>query len=650
MNDIGQSYAGIRLREVEFKHRRPYLSSGNFGMLACDERFTFVKTRVAPPFLFAGLALMATLGLAIWLESHRGFTSLDGATTVPTVARTDANQGLTVDDHPDIVKIFLRDQADLDRLVAIGVELHEKRGSDFVWATTTISLIQKLRAQGFEVETPTGDASIAPVSNSNAGYHSLSEIGAHMDELMVKNPSLVRNVVYGISWRKARNPADGYDLKTMCITNRRPGDCTLNPNTNKPRFLLMAAVHPRELATSEMAMRWMDYLLSGYGTDPEVTALLDSSEIWVIPVANPDGKALVDSGAGQPMSQRKNADTSRVINTEIAGATCDLSPTAASWNLAGVDLNRNASFRWGLAGSSANPCSAFYRGQAPASEPEEQALESLMRALFRDQRNESGLTSAAPLTTTGVMISLHSYGNLLLIPFLSAKCQYQQPCPAIERAPNDAGLRTLGFRMAYYNQFAVGQAPEIMYQASGTQDDWAYATLGVASYTFEVGADPDGQPCSGFTPIYSCNDSVFWPALRPALLYAAKAARQPYAIPSGPTVTAVSAIASPSGTGALVSVTVSLADDALGSVGFSRPEPKSLDRVEIYLDQPPWQSPRPAMTGSLSALNTLSLTLIIAGNQPVTTTQRTLFVRGCNVAGACGPSTALWIKAESHAQ
>ena len=56
----------------------------------------------------------------------------------------------------------------------------------------------------------------------------------------------------------------------ICITKRRPNtnDCALTPDTDKPRFVLMAAIHARELTTSELAWRWMDELVNDYDVDP----------------------------------------------------------------------------------------------------------------------------------------------------------------------------------------------------------------------------------------------------------------------------------------------------------------------------------------------------------------------------------------------
>lgn len=56
-----------------------------------------------------------------------------------------------------------------------------------------------------------------------------------------------------------------------------------------PQFLYTSSMHGDELTGYILCLRFIDYLLSGYGTDPRITRLLDSSEIWINPLANPDG-------------------------------------------------------------------------------------------------------------------------------------------------------------------------------------------------------------------------------------------------------------------------------------------------------------------------------------------------------------------------
>ncbi len=518
-----------------------------------------------------------------------------------------------------IYRVLVRTADETRRLLDGGWDVVEARGPDYLLIVGDAADAEALRRQGFIV-TPeqSAGARFAPFTFYYSGYRTVFEHYQHLDAVAAAYPHLARVIDYGDSWRKTSNPADAHDLKAICITRLRPGDCALSPHTDKPRFLMIAAIHARELSTSEMAWRWIDYLVAGYGNDPDVTWLLDHQEMWVIPVANPDGRFIVETAN---LWQRKNANTTHC-------------PSGAF----GVDLNRNASFAWGGSGSSGYACDETYRGPAPASEPEQYHLEALMQQLFHDQRGPL-ITDTAPLTTSGVMLTLHSYSNLVLFPWGWVQCAYGSPCPPSLRAPNDAGLRALGFRMSYFNGYQTGQAPELLYWADGTTDDWAYGALGIPAYTFEIG--PQSGACSAFHPDYACQDSLFWPQNRGAFVYAAKVARQPYALAHGPS--ALSLTLGVSGT--LLTVAATIDDNTLGAAGIDRPAAQPISAAELYVDVPPWAGgvpiPMSAQDGSFDAaservVGTLDIGSLNLGRQLV-------FVRGRDADGNWGPVTAMWL-------
>ncbi|MEV2224357.1 M14 family zinc carboxypeptidase [Nocardia vinacea] len=151
----------------------------------------------------------------------------------------------------------------------------------------------------------------------------------------------------GESWLATQGQG-GHRLQAICLTGIapapmpvkavakagpglvRPDGCALSTTSKKPKLLLFAQIHPREIATGELMWRWIDYLADGYGLDPDATAILDSTEVWIVPVANPDGVDVVATDVDQPRFQRKNVD--------------DTEPSCASedeGNSRGVDLERN---------------------------------------------------------------------------------------------------------------------------------------------------------------------------------------------------------------------------------------------------------------------------------------------------------------------
>lgn len=283
----------------------------------------------------------------------------------------------------------------------------------------------------------------------------------------------------GDTWEKKQGQAD-HDLYVARLTSLRGPD-------DKPKLFIVAEHHARELITPETALYFIDDLLRNYGDDATITWLLDSREIWVMPMANPDGY----TKAAQAENWRKNTHET---DTCLRGAPP---------NSYGVDLNRNYGHEWGNDdGSSNDPCNLTYRGDAPFSEPETRALRDLIQAENFD-----------------LLISLHSWGDEVLFPWAYT----WRPAPDAER------LNALATRMVALNGYTAKQASGTGYLASGDTADWSYGELGIPSFTFEIGGMEDGffwPPCDIKEQLYQ--------EVRPALIYAALAADRPYQVAGGP--------------------------------------------------------------------------------------------------------------------
>jgi carboxypeptidase T len=392
-----------------------------------------------------------------------------------------------------------------------GVTALSRAGFDVVSATGGDATVvgdaataKQLRALGYrpsELDTVYKGTSAEAARGGTfyGGYRTVAAHEKHIAQVARSHPRLVTRYDIGDSWLRA-NGRGGHEIQALCLTAKRPGDCSLHNRGGKPKFVLMAQSHAREITTSELAERWIDYLVDGYHRDADATAILDSTEVWVVPLANPDGTDIVASGGDQPVLQRKNADDSRgdCTGTDV-----------------GVDLNRNSTFKWG--GDSPVPCEETYQGPRAGSEPETRALERFFRGIYPDQRGP-GDTDAVPPTARGTMITLHSAGNDIIVPWGWSDAV----------APNDARMRELGREMAAGNGYAVGaNSDTVGYTTPGTTDDFTYGELGVASFTVEVG--PYEGDCGGFFPRYSCIDDVFWPQVKGSFVVAAKAAAAPYA-------------------------------------------------------------------------------------------------------------------------
>ena len=181
---------------------------------------------------------------------------------------------------------------------------------------------------------------------SMGGYYTFTEVVAKLDEMRADYPTLITaKVPIGVSHQNK-------EIWMVKISDNA------DQNEDEPDMLYTGLTHAREPEGMELLLYYMFYLLENYGTDPEVTYLVNERELYFVPVVNPDGYVCnqTNSPNGGGMwrkNRRANADGSF-----------------------GVDLNRNYSYHWGVnnQGSSPNPASDTYRGPSAFSEPETQAI------------------------------------------------------------------------------------------------------------------------------------------------------------------------------------------------------------------------------------------------------------------------------------
>ena len=72
-------------------------------------------------------------------------------------------------------------------------------------------------------------------------------------------------------------------------------------------FLYSSTMHGNEIVGYVLLLRLADTLLSGYGSDPELTALVNGLQIWINPMANPDGSFSASNNLSLETAVRQNA-------------------------------------------------------------------------------------------------------------------------------------------------------------------------------------------------------------------------------------------------------------------------------------------------------------------------------------------------------
>ena len=460
-------------------------------------------------------------------------------------------------DLPVLARVYFTDVNELNLLTATLDIWEINHQSGYLLALVRPEHFQSISQSSFRVEIDDEKSTLLDqqyqfLPNQNNGipgfpcYRTVEETYTDLALLSADHPNLATWIDIGDSWEKDTPGGDsGYDLYTLVLTNTAiPGP--------KPKLYIISAMHGRELPTAELATRFAEYLVDNYSSDPDITWLLDYAEVHITPHANPDGRKIAENGD----FWRKNTDN-------------DDGCLDASWW--GTDLNRNSSFKWGGVGASASSCDDTYHGPAPSSEPETQSLQNYAASIFPDQRGP-GDTDPAQEDASGLFITLHSYGNLVLFPW-----GWTDDVP-----PNDTSLETLGRKFGFFTNYQVCQSGEdgCIYQTSGSTDDWTFGELGVASYTFELGST-FFESCEYFA------DSIL-PDNLEALIYAFKAARRPYKDPAGPESTHLALTANHIAPGAGLTLTATADDTRYNSNGKGEEAVQIIAAARYSIDLPSW--------------------------------------------------------------
>ena len=321
---------------------------------------------------------------------------------------------------------------------------HQKNGS-FIECEIPETFVQKLKKSGKVVDVVIADmqafvqqnisqrngtspCSNAPIivdptnynTGSMAGFLTYSECMAELDEMRTLYPNLITAKANVGTFLTLENRA----LQFVKISDNPDVDET------EKRILFDAVHHAREPGSMQQLIYFMWYILENYANDLEIKNLVDTTEIFCIPIVNPDGyiynQTTNPAGGGMWRKNRRDHGDGTF----------------------GVDNNRNYSYEWGTNGVSlTDTTSEIYCGTAPFTEAENLAIK-----WFCEQKNFT------------VAINAHTYSSLILYPF---GYDLNQP------TPDDNVYSGISTEMVKYSGY-TNQLASALYPASGISDDWMY--------------------------------------------------------------------------------------------------------------------------------------------------------------------------------
>lgn len=316
-------------------------------------------------------------------------------------------------------------------------------------------VVPSARAQGRRAPQGPPPVTSSPLPDGRVTYRTLPEVYSELEHIAKANPNRVK------LFELPHKSLLGQRIYALEITHN------VNTSSGKPVFVMTGLHHAREWPTVELTMEFIYDILKNDGTDPHMTALLDSVRFIAVPVVNVDGYVMTRSYTIENKRRNCRVEAGKIPTFE----ECENPGNART----GVDLNRNYGAFWGGSGANVNPNGDSHRGAAPFSEPEVQDMREL-------------------LASNQVVVALSNHTPDARV--LRAPSANEEPVPA-DVVPYDSLAQLLGGDL----KWQAGPWPKIYYTASGTMEEQAYYSAGTLAFTFEN--TPGQQGAAHFHPAYS---------------------------------------------------------------------------------------------------------------------------------------------------
>lgn len=358
--------------------------------------------------------------------------------TLPVLASIALAQRTDYTGHR-VVRVSVETKEDVDRLLTM---------TDDVWShelidgkldvRVTPEQYDKLRDSRLAFDELIADVQVlidreargSPGRGTWDNYMDLAAVNAYVDTLIALRPDLAQLINIGTT-------IEGRPIRGLRITGAGGG--------TKPGILYWGGQHAREWITVPVVLYFADKLIREYDTDGGIRELVDRCEWFIIPVMNPDGYSY--TWTNQRLWRKNRRDNGD--------------------GTFGVDLNRNwGGAGWGGAGSSGSTSNETYRGTAPFSEPETQAMRDVLL-------NHPNIVA---------MNDIHSYSQLILWPF-----GYKAELPANQAEYEEVGQTIAQIIVGVHGMnYDPGNIYHILYQASGCSVDYAHEELGKLALSYEL--------------------------------------------------------------------------------------------------------------------------------------------------------------------
>ena len=170
------------------------------------------------------------------------------------------------------VKIYISSHDDVYKFRALGVGIEELRNG-YIEARVSEAKAKELQDLGWKVEK------MMPVPEEEkivTAYHNYSWLTAKLDSVHANYPNITRLISIGTS-------VQGRELWAMLVSDHP------DSNENEAEVRFTSTIHGDEPVGTELCLGLIDSLTQGYGSVAAMQELVNSREIWFLPMFNPDG-------------------------------------------------------------------------------------------------------------------------------------------------------------------------------------------------------------------------------------------------------------------------------------------------------------------------------------------------------------------------
>jgi len=284
-------------------------------------------------------------------------------------------------------------------------------------------------AEGEELLTHLGYRPVrAQDPQPNEAYPTITALYASIDAVVAAHPDICRSVVIGTS-------VQGRQLRAVVVSD--------NPAVEEiePELRITGAIHGDEKTGAMTALVFLQALTDNYDDSAACQYIVNNTELWVIPVVNPDG----------------------YVNN-------------SRYNANGVDLNRNLSYMWGG------------EGDSPFSEPETQAI--------RDITMQDWPTVADFINPFTAGLSFHGGSQCFNSPWNYTTTPHPQDYDLM-LVQGNAFASSPGIVSYFGSNYDVWVPGADWYATNGDVNDWSYGECGTIDHTIEVHNDKQASDWPG---------------------------------------------------------------------------------------------------------------------------------------------------------